>query len=485
MSKTFVFRLSVLVCALLALSACDVLFGLEPVPTIVPTLPPLTPTYTPSPTPVKTLGTLMGRVWRDSCPPGAETAPAPTPACVDSGFGQFQGNGVIDPGEPGIAGVKVRLAAGVCPGVRLAEAVTGADGAYRFDDVNPGTYCLSVDPAESTVLAAGGWTVPEVEDIRGVATLPAAAAAGAETRELNFGWDDRLVPSPTPTATPTITRTPTISPTPSRTGTNTRVPPPTLTRTRTTTATATVTRTPTVTLTRTVTQTPTVTRTLTPSATVVAVRGVAVGPASASKPGNPGSAVIYTLTVTNTGNVADSFSVSVTGDYSPSANPTVINSLAASASATVNITANIPANALAGASGVQNVRVTSQGDATKFADAVVTTTVNPVAGVSVTTPTNAMTGTANSIVTYSLTLTNTGNVTDSYTITVTSTQNWVVVTTPSSPIMNVSPGGVVSVIVQITVPPGVAAVTDVTTLTFTSWFSPVVTASLSLTTTIP
>ncbi len=54
------------------------------------------------------------------------------------------GNGRPDGGEPGLPGVTVRLSAS---GVTAATAVTGPDGSYRFDEVAPGDYEITIDAA--------------------------------------------------------------------------------------------------------------------------------------------------------------------------------------------------------------------------------------------------------------------------------------------------------------------------------------------------
>ena len=66
-------------------------------------------------------------------------------------------NGKQDGGEPGIAGVSVKLfqsnASGVPTGSQLAAQVTDTNGYYRFDGLAAGNYVLIVDQAGSPVLS--------------------------------------------------------------------------------------------------------------------------------------------------------------------------------------------------------------------------------------------------------------------------------------------------------------------------------------------
>src|SRR5205807_2270219 len=59
------------------------------------------------------------------------------------------GNGIQDSGEPGIAGVTVKLYQG---STLLSTTTTGATGAYQFSGLAPGSYTVQVD-ATSAALA--------------------------------------------------------------------------------------------------------------------------------------------------------------------------------------------------------------------------------------------------------------------------------------------------------------------------------------------
>jgi protocatechuate 3,4-dioxygenase beta subunit len=65
--------------------------------------------------------------------------PPPLPSQVgDRVWADEDGNGLQDPGEPGIANVAVRLLNS--SGTVVASTTTDADGAYQFSNVAPGTY---------------------------------------------------------------------------------------------------------------------------------------------------------------------------------------------------------------------------------------------------------------------------------------------------------------------------------------------------------
>ena len=107
-----------------------------------------------------------------------------------------------------------------------------------------------------------------------------------------------------------------------------------------------------------------------------ATYGVAVVPATKAKFGKPGTTVTYNLTVTNTGNVSDTFNATVAGNAWPTSVPTPVGPLAAGASSDVTVTATIPAGTLDGTTDTAHVTFTSAGDPSKSATSTLTTTAN-------------------------------------------------------------------------------------------------------------
>ncbi len=93
---------------------------------------PMAPTPTPGPTPTPTATPL---------PPTPTPTPTPSTATVTGTvFNDFNQNGVLDSGEPGVAGAKLTLFYG---GSQLVgQRTTDSTGTYTFSDLQPGLYVL-------------------------------------------------------------------------------------------------------------------------------------------------------------------------------------------------------------------------------------------------------------------------------------------------------------------------------------------------------
>ncbi|MCD4738517.1 MAG: hypothetical protein K8R89_04585, partial [Anaerolineae bacterium] len=101
-------------------------------------------------------------------------------------------------------------------------------------------------------------------------------------------------------------------------------------------------------------------------------RGVEIAPPVSSGNGAPGSVVNYTLTVTNTGSITDSITLSASGNsWSTTLHPTLV-SLPSLGQATVSISVTIPSAATAGMSDT----VTIQATATGVSDSSLLTTIS-------------------------------------------------------------------------------------------------------------
>jgi hypothetical protein len=161
-------------------------------------------------------GSISGSVFHDLCALIDGPMATPPPGCVAlGGEGGYGANGVFDPGEPGISGVRVKLLQGSClSSTILQTTATGADGSYSFTSLPAGAYCAMIDALEEenlAVLIPGGWTYP-VRDVN--PSVQAVSLGDGEHRSgILFGWDYQFLPvPPTPTPTPASTFTPTLLP---------------------------------------------------------------------------------------------------------------------------------------------------------------------------------------------------------------------------------------------------------------------------------
>jgi hypothetical protein len=102
----------------------------------------------------------------------------------DRVWNDVNGNGVQDPGEPGITGVTVQLQDDSSN--PIASTVTGADGHYSFDHLAEGTYNVQID---TTTLPPGS---TETYDFDGTDTPDIVysifAEAGTTDNDIDFGY---------------------------------------------------------------------------------------------------------------------------------------------------------------------------------------------------------------------------------------------------------------------------------------------------------
>ncbi len=139
-------------------------------------------------------GTISGRLWADQCSIAEDGSLPPGPGCVETDGGQYQANGIMEAGEPGIDGVTVRLLPRDCPLPGMAIQgieITGPDGRFTFTGLTSGTYCLVIDPGDgenASILIPGTWTnITTVTD--GTARIPITLTPGEDRTDVNLGWD--------------------------------------------------------------------------------------------------------------------------------------------------------------------------------------------------------------------------------------------------------------------------------------------------------
>lgn len=140
-------------------------------------------------------GAIEGRIWHDLCALAEDGTPVePQGGCVPFGAA-YAANGLMEPGEPGIRGVRVELGSGPCPSSEMASIYSETDGFFRFENLDPGTYCVLVDPTRGgneTILPPGVWTAPVGS--KGAQTVTLTSAG--EVQQINLGWDFQFLPAP-------------------------------------------------------------------------------------------------------------------------------------------------------------------------------------------------------------------------------------------------------------------------------------------------
>ena len=143
---------------------------------------------------------ISGTVWHDECALPYSTPTSPPPGCVALGGGGYGADGIFDPAEPGIEGVKVELYYGSCPGnapAISAVVYTDTNGEYTIPGLTDNNWCVQVDALETpndTILIPGNWTYP----VRNASPSESeiSLGSGEDMVGVDFGWDYQFLPEP-------------------------------------------------------------------------------------------------------------------------------------------------------------------------------------------------------------------------------------------------------------------------------------------------
>lgn len=191
-----------------------------------------------------------------------------------------------------------------------------------------------------------------------------------------------------------------------------------------------------------------------------------------------GTVITYTHTLTNTGEMTDTFTLSFNSSlgWGQLLTPGPFT-LPSGATAQVQVRVTVPTGNVGGLQDVSVITATSQADPTKFASATDKTTAEFIPGVTFTPNHNTPNAAPGSVIVYEHTLTNTGDGRDTFTLSYESTQGWASAPVPASVTLNA--GMSTTVRITVTVPAGaLQGMQDTTRITATSAFSPAVQAGV-------
>ncbi len=204
-------------------------------------------------------------------------------------------------------------------------------------------------------------------------------------------------------------------------------------------------------------------------------------PAAQSGEGYRGGTVDYTLTVTNTGDTPDAYTIDLTRTWTTTVSG-LDGALDPGQGRAFTVTVEVPAGAALGESDLATLTLTSQGDPAQRASAALTTTAAPRYAVVLNPGAAEQIDYQGALVTYTLQLTNTGDVTDTFTLAA-GEAGWTVTLPVTETTLTFGEG--TAVIVHVAIPAGAPdGDMDIVIITATSQGDPLVFASSTLTTAV-
>lgn len=216
--------------------------------------------------------------------------------------------------------------------------------------------------------------------------------------------------------------------------------------------------------------------------TALRTYGLLLGVQPSASSALPGEMATFTLTITNTGNAADTFNSAAVTGWALSGLPAQSNALAPGAQQTFTVQVSVPLGALAGDFDVAQVTFVSQDSPSTTAQVSFTSTALPVYGVQAAIAPVAQTGLPGELLTYTLWVTNTGNITDTFDTAVTA--DFPVSGLPFE-IGAIAPGDVVTRTLQVLLPSNaLAGDSDTAQIVLTSQAAPQQTAEVEMTSSV-
>jgi uncharacterized repeat protein (TIGR01451 family) len=212
---------------------------------------------------------------------------------------------------------------------------------------------------------------------------------------------------------------------------------------------------------------------------------VALYPAAVSDHAMPGQVVTYSLWLTNTGTLTDTFTLSVGSHaWSTALSTNTVSALGPNLSVPIKVYVTAPTNARAGAQDVVSVAAVSSGDprAPKVsALSIVTSTADAVYGVTLDPAAAAQPGLPGAAVAYTLHVVNTGNAPDSFAVTFASANGWATDAPTRTGLLAAGAGTDVQIVVHVPLS-AAGGVTDTVGVTVASWNDPTESTTSTLTT---